>query len=942
LASRLRGARNFVIGAAIFAVVFVLAFRYLAIYHKSLVWIPDGADQHFPALYYFNRIVRGFLKNPGGGFPFWSWDLGLGADTIGALSFYVLGDPFALISLLFPMRSMELAYMVLFVVRIAAAGAFSAMYLRKMGARSFATLAGSLVYSFTTFTIYSTMHHPMWATGLALFPLLLLGAEFALERRRHWVLVLAVFLSAVGNYYFFYMGALTLVLYAVARYFELTPRETRWRDLLPQAARVAGCVVLGVLFAGPLLFPSAAAVLDTARRQVAATPHLLFSVREYGRMLAALVSTAIGPNSVVLGFAPLALLLVPALFMRRGNSALKVMLIAFPLFMASPLASSIYNALTFPTGRFGFHWLLFLALGVALLLSDDTPFSGRELVAMIVAYALMWALVFSADVPIGPVLYVPCAVGVVTWTVLAAEWWFAPKPSRRAAAAADAGANPDSSPRQPRDDWAVPVTRWVVLGMLVAGIAVAATLSHGASYGNYLKDNIAAGQVLKTYLDEPGAVAASIDDSAFYRVMDSDPAHYNDALVQRFRSTAYYFSVLSAGVTNFIVDNDIRGGWSSFTYSGLDDRAALGELAAAKYYVAAPDRAAYVPFGYRLLEESRKGNLYLNEYALPVGFLYDATISRTAFEALPLVERQQAMLESAVVEDGAGLALPSVAPSVTVVDVPFSYEATGAVADLAAGRIEKLVANSRLDLRFSAPAGSELYIHFDRFDDVPSSPMQRKDALLGKNPTPEALTALELKDRLWWQPLQLRTWYAAGGPPKAELWQTPAYPYYWGNRTQLVNLGYKESVATTASVRFEVPGTLTFKSLKLLAVPMADYAARVEKLRASAMRDISVGNGLVRGTITAEKPALLFLSVPYSSGWRAYVDGKPARTMRVNSAFIGVPVEAGQHSVALRYATPGLAAGVAGLAAACVLALGAWVLGRARRRSRAPREAATG
>ncbi len=929
-----RAARNVAIGSVIFSAVFAVAFRYFAIYHKSLVWVPDGAAQHFPSMYFLNQIVRQFLHNPGQGFPFWSWQLGLGADTISTLSFYVVGDPFVPISLLFPMRSLELAYTVVYIVRIACAGVFSAMYLRKMGARPISALAGSLIYCLATFTLYSSTRHPIFATALALFPLLLLGAEYALERKRSWVLVVAVFLGAVGNFYFFYMEALTLVIYVIARYFETTPREDRWRRLAPDGLRIAGSVALGILLAGPVLLPSAAAIFTTVRRQIAFAPHLFFSLQDYGRYLAALVSTAIGPNSTVLGFAPLGFVVIPAVFMRRGNTALKVMLAAFPFLLGLPVVSAVYNGFTFPSGRYGFEWGLFIALAVGLLLADDNAFSGRELGAMLAAYVVMWACVFMSDVPINAVLTMPFAIGLLTWGVFVLEWLLARRggtvrESRREAR------NP--TPRSKQRDWNVPPTRWAVFALLVAGIVAAGGLTHDARYANSLRDNLAVGQVLNTYLKAPGALASGISDDTFYRVQDSEPLFYNDALVQHFRPTSYYFSLLNGNVTNFIVDNDIRGGWSSFSYSGFDDRAALDEITAVKYYTAAGKRSGYVPYGYDLVKKSSKGGLYENRYSLPLGFVYDHIISRAAFEALPIIARQQAMLEGAVIEDGSGISLPSVVPSVTVVDVPFSVVATkGADVDLAAGRIVKLAANSRIDLRFSAPVDAELYVQLAGFDDVASSPLERRDYLLGPNPTPAAVAALKAKNRLFWTPVQVKTWYTAGGPEKSELWQTPAYPYYWGNRTQTVNLGYQRSVVTTATMRLEVPGTLTFRSLKVLAVPMASYVSRVAPLRANPMREIRVGNNTVAGEVDSPRAGLLFLSIPFSSGWRATVDGKPARTVRANTAFTGIPVTAGKHAIELRYTTPGFAlgslvAGVALLLSAMLLALAAT---RRRRESR--------
>ena len=62
---------------------------------------------------------------------------------------------------------------------------------------------------------------------------------------------------------------------------------------------------------------------------------------------------------------------------------------------------------------------------------------------------------------------------------------------------------------------------------------------------------------------------------------------------------------------------------------------------------------------------------------------------------------------------------------------------------------------------------------------------------------------------------------------------------------------------------------------------MAQYPARMDKLRAGAMRDITITTNEVSGTVSSDKPGILFLSIPYSTGWTAEVDGKPARVLRL-------------------------------------------------------------
>jgi hypothetical protein len=76
-------------------------------------------------------------------------------------------------------------------------------------------------------------------------------------------------------------------------------------------------------------------------------------------------------------------------------------------------------------------------------------------------------------------------------------------------------------------------------------------------------------------------------------------------------------------------------------------------------------------------------------------------------------------------------------------------------------------------------------------------------------------------------------------------------------------------------------------------------------------------------TTDADGPALLILNDQHAPGWTATVDGRPAEILPANYLARGVWVPAGQHTVVFRYATPGLAAGLA-LALATLAALLAW------------------
>lgn len=82
---------------------------------------------------------------------------------------------------------------------------------------------------------------------------------------------------------------------------------------------------------------------------------------------------------------------------------------------------------------------------------------------------------------------------------------------------------------------------------------------------------------------------------------------------------------------------------------------------------------------------------------------------------------------------------------------------------------------------------------------------------------------------------------------------------------------------------------------------------------------------------TVGEGSCLLYTIPYDSGWSATVDGKPAETFEAFDVLLAVDTGAGEHSVELRYTTPGLRLG-AGISLFTALALCAALMISRRRR----------
>ncbi len=910
-------------GVALLAVG-VLVYWYLFYYGVSNVWNGDGLDQTFAALYKYNLIVRAFLANPSSGLSQWSWNLGLGAGTLGTLSYYV-ADPFALLSLLVPIGRLEYAYEALYFLRLFLAGLAAYAYLRKMKAAEFAAVTGSLMYVFVTFSMYIALHHPYFANPMLYLPLLLLGVEQVLARQRPYLLVFAAFIAAVSSFYFFWQLSIVVVVYSVARYLEITPEGERVRRLARTGLGVAGWYVLGMALAAFVLAPAVVAFLDSSRAGWHQPLPLLHTLAEYRSYLLSLWSARNPSNSAFMGFSILGFLMLPVLFMRRRqHTAIKAMVVLFAVFLTFPFFGSLFNGLAFPSYRFQFMWGLFLAAGAVLVLSERTALSGRELLAVLAGLVLSTVAVWAAAGGPDPANMAPLGVGALMWGCFAAEWGI----TRRRARAAVAEA-PGPGP------WS-PVARAAVCALVVVGIGLNAAATFDMAFNPVLRDFVPLGQVLQRYRDNPGSIAATLPRDGFYRVdkqvtvrgSNLEITSSNDPLVQGYNGLDFYFSMVGRPLFDYLRDLDVRSMRNSFDYEGLDDRAVLDTLAGVRYYLAAADATQYAPYGFTPISSVGTTTVFLNRFALPMGYVYHAAVPASDYAAMPPLERQQALLQGAVLETGAAPAVPRFTVRDEVIDVPYSVTATaGATWDATARRIVTGRKGGTLVFHFAPVPDAELYL------DMTGISYQMK-GVAGDTSAPASgsflmqwARDLGVTERA--EEADLILSFGTTGKSKHERTEPPANPYYWGDDSDLINLGYFAAGRGRAYLRTSQRTTIDYASLKVYAVPMGRFPERVGRLAADGMRDVRITGSSMTGTVTSNGDGLLVLSIPYDSGWSATVDGKVVGVARANVGFCGIPVTSGTHQIRMTYLTPGLVPGSV-TSVIALLAVGGMILTRRR------------
>lgn len=104
-------------------------------------------------------------------------------------------------------------------------------------------------------------------------------------------------------------------------------------------------------------------------------------------------------------------------------------------------------------------------------------------------------------------------------------------------------------------------------------------------------------------------------------------------------------------------------------------------------------------------------------------------------------------------------------------------------------------------------------------------------------------------------------------------------------------MGYKNYSAGTMTLTFSMPGEYTFDDLYLVCQPMESVEKQTEKLGKESLENVSMETNKIIGDIEVSSDKFLAFSIPYSAGFRAYVDGKKVDLIKANSMYMGIELK---------------------------------------------------
>lgn len=203
---------------------------------------------------YFFEALRDALI--GEGSIFYSFERALSGEFLGIFAYY-LASPLSLIVLLFPKHMIQEALFFIIIIKCGLSGLTAHYYLTKTREISkSAALVFSTCYALSAYGV-TYASNTMWIDAMYLLPLIMLGIEILIQKKRCLLYTISLAVALFSNFYIGYMLCIFSLIYFFVCYFsqssdEVNPIGETWH-FIKSGLRFAAFSVISALLASPMI-----------------------------------------------------------------------------------------------------------------------------------------------------------------------------------------------------------------------------------------------------------------------------------------------------------------------------------------------------------------------------------------------------------------------------------------------------------------------------------------------------------------------------------------------------------------------------------------------------------------------------------------------------------------------------------------------------------------
>lgn len=897
----------------------------------SLIWRLDGANQHLPLLENFRNGLGALFSGKVSSLSQWSYQMGLGTDNFSVYSYYLIGDVFAYLTLLFPVAQIVTVYQWLIVFRLYCAGLSFVFFASHFNFTKNVVNTGALVYLFNAFLLYSAAAQPFFTTPFIIFPLLVLGIEKILQGGSMWPLTGTFIWMLVSNYYFAFVLGLGALIYLVLRVSFYYLHDLNYWQVL---GKLTFATISSLLTAAIMLVPEIFAVANSTRAaSLFANGLKVYPLYYYLALPAQLIN---GGNRdfyfwSALGFASLvffALIFVIGRYKKypllTTTFGLGFVMLLFPFFGA------LFNGGMAPSNRWTLLLSLPLALASCLLAQHAAALTNRMFkyfTGILTVYAAVIAVTyfFQNDEKI----FVPFIFLFVSLAALMLIHF--------------------KDVRDPQR---------LLLLVVLANVSLNAIYFAAPYNGGYSNEMLPSGayQSLKNQMYAGLDSKLSSVTAKGYRTSTTSSNfnlgagyHLYNSLSQNSTSISSYYSVQNKYVGQFAEQMKNIQYDANVPLRQVDDRTILNNFLGVRYIFNWLNQENYqkIPAGYYLdkmsvpvtdpngdSKKDQQARRYKSVSALPLFYWQDRVFTSQQQKNYTASQKERALLSGVKVNERVARGIKQGTVKQQTFELPYRLiSSRGNVVDT--HELEKKDSEETYQIVLTRPKeqtttdyypDSELHLEFTNIKYHPYS-LKEQIKLEQLHQSSQGLSGLLDQNDQYNYYKYLRYHVLQGSPDtsfnlkvvsalgteKIEQPKQSALSFYKDVTGGLMNVGhFNGSLPEKLTLTPSKLGTYSF-DLKVVAVPLgkdSSYSKQVKQLQKQQLKALKLTTDKITGHITTDKTGILTSTVPYSRGWHVTVNGKTRQVLRTNTAFIGVKLPKGTNKVTFTYELPGLKQGI--------------------------------
>lgn len=900
----------------------------------TLIWEADAATQHLPILQQFYRDFWYWMSHLSQGPSLWSWHMGLGSDILGVYTYYVVGDIFSYPALFVPYHFLPTMFAITNVVRLYCVGLSFCYLANHFKLSNKAIIAGAITYISSGFIFYAAIAQPFFMNPLIQFPLLILASEKYFHQKKRMPLIGMFFWVFINNFYFAYLQGIGYGVYLLIRMFAGQKSFfTAVKKQLKAYIHVAVYALLGAMMAAVVLLPAIISIHNSVRStdSVFANGMSWYPVLYYFQLPVRFIALGGGGSywASLIFVAPTFLACCFIWKRRKQYPIITWSLFATFIFLLFPQAAAVFNGFSSPYNRWTMLAFLPIALAVALFIQKVGELTPREFrfisIATIVYTVILFVVNFVAlMVSINALFLLGCS-----WALLMYTYYHKDKLTH---------------------------AKRLMVVFIIFNACLNALLTTLPLFGNWASSGLTFGE----YKYNNELVYAGLDKkltkTTTYRVntladnyVGAGNVLLDNTLNNKLSSVSSFYSVIDKAYGSFATAvgnaqyNPIK------PLRQLDNRTILDNFLGVKYIFVQEWRknATAMPAGYKKVattatrgKANRQTAMYETTNNLPLLWWSNRYISQKTSNALTQSQREYMLQEGVQVPAGTntnGLKQATL-PKNAVQTVKYyivnpegkRVSPKNIVADTtqALGKYRIVIENA------GKYKNSELHVEITNSSFTAKSTWAMMSSILsqpnqdtGKNgdktrqiaqnnngdlQSPSLISELK-KTLLGAGVVHQKYAISINAPQRKDVFYQPgtnSLPNYLIRKNAVLNLGYyQKSLPAHVNMYLSSQGTYRF-NMKVVAVNLGQTYQKAVKLnQRNGLTNIKKTHNSVFATLNHPTSGMVTSTIPYSSGWKAYVDGKQVTVYQTNYGFVGFKVPSGRHEIKLTYMSPGLKLG---------------------------------